>query len=191
MKMRTTLFIGMIVGLFVLSIPVVAQVKYQVSPKADLKVTGTSTLHAWEMNSTEANGEGILVLQDGQLKEVRILSVQMPAESLKSGKRGMDRITYETLNTKKHQQIQFVLSEISPAGAGKWEAKGNFTIAGATRPATFEVKSSTTGAGFNFQGKHAFKLTDYKMDPPTAILGTVKTGDEVVIHFDITLQPTK
>jgi hypothetical protein len=31
-------------------------------------------------------------------------------------------------------------------------------------------------------------MTDYKMDPPTALMGTVKTGNEVVIHYAIKLK---
>lgn len=115
----------------------------------------------------------------------------MPAESLKSGKSAMDRNTYDALETKKHKQIQFVLTNITPAGSNTWNAKGNFTIAGVTQPASFEVKSSSSGSNYNFQGRHAFKLTDYKMDPPTALLGTVKTGNDVVIHFNINFQPSK
>lgn len=191
MKTRSTLFICLIVCLFTLSFNTDAQVKYQVGPKPELKVTGTSTLHDWEMVSTQATGEAVLVQQNGKLQEIQKLSVQMPAESLKSGKGAMDKNTYAALETKKHPQVKFVLTDIKSTGANTWNAKGNFTIAGVTQPATFEVKSSQSGSGYSFQGKHAFKLTDYKMDPPTALLGTVKTGDEVAIHFNLTLQPAK
>lgn len=191
MKTTPLLFICLCLSFFSMSIMVTAQVKYQVGPKPELKVTGTSTLHDWEMVSTQAKGEAILVLQDGRLQEIQKLSVQMPAESLKSGKSAMDRNTYDALETKKHKQIQFVLTNITPAGSNTWNAKGNFTIAGVTQPASFEVKSSSSGSNYNFQGRHAFKLTDYKMDPPTALLGTVKTGNDVVIHFNINFQPSK
>src|SRR5690554_3734321 len=191
MKTRSNLFICIVICLVTLSFPVAAQVKYQVGPKPELKVSGTSTLHDWEMVSAQATGEGILVQQGGNLQEIKSLAIQMPAESIKSGKSAMDKNTYAALQTKKHKQISFVLSDIAPAGANLWRAKGNFTIAGVTQPASFEVKSSATGSSYNFQGKHAFKLTDYKIDPPTALLGTVKTGNEVVIHFNISLQPTK
>jgi len=29
-------------------------------------------------------------------------------------------------------------------------------------------------------------MTEYKMSPPTAMFGTLKTGDDVVVKFDIT-----
>jgi len=191
MKTRSNLFIGIVICLFTLSFPVDAQVKYQVGPKPELKVTGTSTLHDWEMVSAQATGEGIFVQQGGNLQEIKNLTIQMPAESIKSGKGAMDKNTYAALDTKNHKQIKFTLSDITKSGDNTWKAKGKFTIAGVTKDAAFDVKSSPVGSGFNFQGKHAFKLTDYKIDPPTALLGTVKTGDEVSIHFNITMQPVQ
>ena len=189
MKTRSTLFICLLVCLSILSFDTDAQVKYQVGPKPELKVTGTSTLHDWEMVSTQATGEAVLVQQDGKLQQIQKMTVTMPAESLKSGKNAMDKNTYAALDTKKHKDIRFVLTDIASTGPNTWNAKGNFTIAGVTQPVSFQVTSSPSGSSYNFQGKHAFKLTDYKIDPPTALMGTVKTGNEVVIHFNLILQP--
>lgn len=191
MKTRSTLFIYFFICLSALSFDTGAQVKYQLGAKPELKVTGTSTLHDWEMVSTQATGEAVMVQQDGKLQQIQKMTVTMPAESLKSGKNAMDKNTYAALDTKKHKDVRFVLTDITAAGPNTWNAKGNFTIAGVTQPASFQVKSSSSGSSYNFQGKHAFKLTDYKIDPPTALMGTVKTGNEVAIHFNLTLQPAK
>jgi hypothetical protein len=32
-------------------------------------------------------------------------------------------------------------------------------------------------------------MRDYKMTPPTAVMGTIKVGEEVTINFDLTLSP--
>lgn len=191
MKTSSTVLIALFISFFIVPLTVTAQTDYQVGSKPELKVSGTSTLHDWEMVSTQATGEALLILQDGKLQGIQKLSVSMPAESLKSGRNAMDKNTYTALETKKHREIQFVLTSLTATEANTWNAKGNFTIAGVSQPAVFELKSSQSGSNYNFQGKHAFKLTDYKIDPPTALMGTVKTGDEVVIHFNISLQPTK
>jgi hypothetical protein len=31
------------------------------------------------------------------------------------------------------------------------------------------------------------KMTDFKMEPPTAMMGTIKVGDEVTVIFDVTV----
>jgi hypothetical protein len=30
-------------------------------------------------------------------------------------------------------------------------------------------------------------MTDFKIDPPTALMGTMKTGDEITISFNVKL----
>src|SRR5690554_7612161 len=116
MKTRPIFFTLTFVSLFAFSINALAQANYQLGPKADLKVTGTSTLHDWEMVSTQATGEAQLIIQDGKLQGIRKLSVSMPAESLKSGKNAMDKNTYAALDTKKHKDVRFVLTDITSAG---------------------------------------------------------------------------
>jgi hypothetical protein len=34
-------------------------------------------------------------------------------------------------------------------------------------------------------------MKDYKMDPPTAVMGTIKVGPEVTVNFDLTVTPSK
>lgn len=191
MKTKFALFFGVMLGFYLLPYQLIAQTPYKVGSDVELKLTGTSSLHDWEMLSKQATGEGVLTLQDGELVKVENLSVQMPAESIKSGKGGMDRNAYSAIDTKKHKQVQFVLNSFTKSSANTWKASGNFTIAGVRKSASFDVKSSKSGNNFKFEGKHTFNLTDYSIDPPTALLGTVKTGDEVTIYFNIGLQPAQ
>jgi hypothetical protein len=125
MKTNPIFFILALVGLSVLSSNALGQAKFQIT-QPELKITGTSTLHDWEMVSTQATGEAVLLQQDGKLKEIQKLSVQMPAESLKSGKSAMDKNTYAALDTKKHKEIRFVLTSMTATGSQTWNAKGNY-----------------------------------------------------------------
>jgi hypothetical protein len=42
-----------------------------------------------------------------------------------------------------------------------------------------------------FSASKKIKMTEYKMEPPTAMMGTIKVGDEVTVNFDITVTPNK
>ena len=183
--------INVFVAAFILflSFPVFAQSKFMVGPETELKILGTSTLHDWEMVSSEATGDGMFLIQNGKLQHVHSLKVSMPAESIKSGKNAMDKNTYAALKTKKFKQVNFELAEIVKSGADTWKVKGNFTIAGVTNSASFEVKGTQEGDNYRFVGEYPFKLTDYSIDPPTALLGTIKTGNEVSMHFNVRMQP--
>ncbi|MCH7403220.1 YceI family protein [Belliella kenyensis] len=167
-----------------------AQTNYTIASGSTLKVSGTSTLHDWEMVSNTATGKAKFSLENGKVMNAKDLIVTMPAESIKSGKNGMDKNAYSALNTKTHKEVKFVLKELVTLSSG-FQAVGDFTIAGVTQSAKFPVNYTVSGEKINFKGKYDCKLTDYKIDPPTALMGTVKTGNEVSIHFDISFQPTK
>lgn len=179
-----------LIGLIALSFPAFAQVNYSLAPGAELKLSGTSSLHDWDMVSSTATGKAEFVLESGKLTDVKSATIEMPAESIKSGKSAMDKNAYTAMKTKDHKQVKFALKNFTQKGNG-YDAVGDLTIAGVTKTVSLPVTFSKTGDKINFKGSHPFKLTDFNIDPPTALFGTVKTGNEVSIHFNVTFQPTK
>jgi polyisoprenoid-binding protein YceI len=165
-----------------------AQTKYTLSPSPELKIDGGSSLHDWTMTTNTAKGEALLVVEGNQLKSVKSASVSAQAESLKSGTKGLDNNAYKALDTSKNKEIRFTLKEITGSGSN-FQAKGDFTIAGVTKPASFPVKVTQSGNKFTFEGSFDTKLTTFSITPPTALMGTVKTRDEVKISFKTTFQP--
>ena len=174
----------------VFSLPSMAQMNYSLAPNPDLKITGTSTIHDWEMVSSTAKGEGQFSINAGKVSAAKNVSIVMPAESIKSGKSGMDKNAYSAMKSKEFKDVKFTLKAFCPKGNG-FEATGDFIIAGVTNTVKFPVTINQTSSNINVKGFYPFKLTDFKIDPPTALLGTVKTGDEVSIHFNVTFQPSK
>jgi polyisoprenoid-binding protein YceI len=53
---------------------------------------------------------------------------------------------------------------------------------------TFDIEVEQSGNAFTVKGTTDFRLTDFQIDPPTALMGTIKTGDEVTIEFKATFQ---
>ena len=52
-----------------------------------------------------------------------------------------------------------------------------------------EVRAKDGSDGsITFNGSKKLKMTDYGIKPPTALLGTMTTGDEVEIVFQVTLK---
>ncbi len=186
-KMRISILLGLLLFVFGAS----AQSNYKLAEKPNLKVSGTSTLHDWDMVSEQASGEAQFVVEGNTLKDIKKLRIEMPAESIKSGKGGMDKNAYSALETKKHKTVLFELENLVKGEGNSWTAKGNFTIAGVKKPATFPVTAKSEGNGYRFEGSHSFKLTDFNVDPPTALMGTIKTGDEMSIHFNVVFNPIK
>lgn len=166
-----------------------SQTNYVLSGSPLFKVDGGSSLHDWHMISETGKGEGVFVIENGQFKSAKSLSVSFVAETLKSGTRGLDSNAYKALKTDKNKEIRFVLKEMTGTGTSM-TAKGDLTIAGVTKPISFPVKMSAAGNKMTFEGSLETRLTNFSISPPTALLGTVKTHDEIKLSFKSTFQPT-
>jgi len=154
---------------------------------SDLKILGTSTIHDWKIDAEEVAGTAQLEAAD-ELK-ISDLDFWVNVKSLESGKGAMNRNTYEALNADKYPKIKYKLTDVvsqSKTTTGyKLNTKGNLTIAGKTKSITMPVEALKRGGDISFKGEITFKMTDFEIDPPTAVFGTIKTGDEVEIKFNI------
>ncbi len=176
-------------GVFVLLLVgnLAAQTKVILSPGSELKVDGGSTLHDWHMTTASAKGEGSFAIEGGQFKGASALVVSFLAESLKSGTSGLDKNAYKALNTSQHKEIKFTLKSLSGSGSS-FTATGDLSIAGTTKSVSFPVKLTTSGNKYLFEGSLKTKLTFFSITPPTALMGTVKTDDDITLSFKTTFQ---
>ncbi|OUR92329.1 hypothetical protein A9Q87_07555 [Flavobacteriales bacterium 34_180_T64] len=159
---------------------------------SQLTVSGTSSLHDWDIVAEAQNGTIEINYTSSNL-EINTFKIVITSESLKSGKRGMDKNTYKALKTNEFENISFQLTEtksVLDLGNETFQvsASGTLNIAGATNLVTLNFKLSIKGNSINIIGEKSIKMTDYKIDPPKALLGTITTGDEIVIKFNTVLQ---
>ncbi len=155
--------------------------------KSSLVVYGTSNLHDWHV--TAEDQQGSLIVEDMVYGKVGEMKILIPAESLKSGRSGMDKNTFKALKTKKYKNIYFELTSvknIENQEDGRFYVKtnGKLTIAGTTQNIplnfTMEIKDAET---ITITGSKKVTMTDYRVDPPKALLGTIKTGEDVILKF--------
>lgn len=185
--MRSSLSIALILFLFVAGAVQSQNVKLQSS--SDIIVEGTSNIHDWELNAEEKSGSAVLESEEGRITGLQSLQITIPAEGLKSGKGGMDKNTYKALNTDEYKNIEFKLEQVKDfqdKGNKHYQIKGVGTlkIAGTSRqiPLEFTMKV-INGNSVKISGEKTLDMTDYKVDPPTAMFGTITTGKEVTIKF--------
>jgi polyisoprenoid-binding protein YceI len=166
----------------------VAQNAYTLIINQEFKVSGTSTLHDWDMVSDDATGEGQITIENQKITRINSLVVTLPTKSLKSGKGSMDDNAYEALVAKKYPEIQFELIEIETITDQSLRAKGNLTIAGTKSLVPLQVDYEITGNTAQFSGSFPITFTQFNIEPPKALLGTIKTGDKLQISFETTFK---
>jgi polyisoprenoid-binding protein YceI len=162
-----------------------AQQRYVIAPSSELKVEGTSTLRDWSMVSNQAKGQALISFENNKIQDIKNLVVTMPAKSLKSGSNQMDNHAYQSLNPKEHPEIRFELKSVEQVTATTLLARGVMTIAGVAKPMAVPVTYKVTSNGLEFAGQAPIKFSDFKIDAPTALMGTVKTGDNLNLSFNL------
>lgn len=191
MKTSKTINLLLVIGLFLglsLNSQILAQGQYKLNGKPELKVMGGSTIHDWTMVSVLSQGNAEMIVEGTTVKNVKSANVTMKTESLKSGKGKMDEIAYETLKTKKHPTIQFTLTSFKIVDSKKAKATGNLTIAGTTKPVCFNTVITVKGESVFLTGETDIKFSDFNITPPTAMLGTIKTSNDLKLLFKVNLQ---
>lgn len=175
---RTLIFIAT----FAIALTAGAQDFKSNQAESSMKVTGTSTLHDWEINVESFTAQATL---KGEALENARFTAQV--KSMKSGTSAMDDNTYKALKNDKHPQITFQSTSVTGTG-GKLVIKGNLTIAGSTKPITMNATlDKANEKSMTVKGKYTFKMSQFGIDPPKAMLGTIRTGDEVTIDYKMVL----
>lgn len=152
-----------------------------------VSVTGTSTLHDWECVTDEFDGQISASINENELQNITAFSFSFKAENLDSGKSGMDKKMYDAINSEKHPIISFKGEKVILLSSKKALFEGDFSINGTTKTLQMPVEISIENGRISLIGKKDFLLTDFDIEPPKALLGTIKTGNKVTIHYNVTL----
>lgn len=157
--------------------------------KASIK--GTSSLHDWESEMTKVEFKGSLLKEGNVVKTIPTAEVKVLVEGIKSTKgKIMDNKTKDAFKYEKNPYITFVLTNAVVKTDGSVDATGNLTMAGATKAVKLVAKTKVLTTGdVQLTLSYKLKMTEYKMEQPTAMMGTITVGDEVTVLFDLVLAP--
>jgi polyisoprenoid-binding protein YceI len=160
----------------------------------DVSVSGTSTLHKWTSDITQASGQGVFQIQDNQLSGISSMELTFPVKGIISTKgKIMDNKTWESLKSDKHPNVTYTFqsteSILETTSGYSMKVKGNLQIAGVKKPISMQVDGKLeVGGKLHFTGKHVILLPNFNIEPPKALMGTVVVGEEVVVAFDVTFE---
>ncbi len=170
---------------------VVAQTPYQ-SQEIDIRLNGTSNIHDWEMKAVKGSSEASFTIDlKNKVTALTSLSFILPATNLKSEHKVMDNNTYKALKTAKNPNLSFVLASATVVLTGtdtyQLNCSGKLTIAGTTKETNLiaTAKYNPADKSLTITGVKKMKMTDYNVQPPKALLGTIKTGDNISISYTL------
>ena len=159
--------------------------------ESKLAVNGTSNVHDWTIEAKAMSGKASVTLDAGDLKAIKSLDFSVEVEQLKSGKSGMDKNTFKALKSTSHKNISFKLVKvvkITTISDNNYtvETQGDLTIAGVTKRINQSFTTKLIGKKMVFTGKQKIDMTVYGVEPPKALMGTIKTGKDVTVDFKVT-----
>lgn len=168
--------------------------QYSFTSDTQLFIDGTSSLHDWTCDVPGATGGFTTAAAEaGALFAIEAGTVSVKVEDIECGKRIMNNKLEDALTANDAETIDFVLDTATVSAqegnAFTLDLTGNLTIAGATQAVELTAEGTMQDGTIQFQGSHTMLQTDFGIDPPTALLGRLKTGDEVTVRFVVTATP--
>jgi polyisoprenoid-binding protein YceI len=163
------------------------------SDNSKLKITGTSSVHDWEMSAEMFSCETTVELDSQRITSINAIDFSVKVEDLESGKRIMNNKAHDALKEKRHPEIRFRFDSGDPVTITEGEAKlaGTLNIAGKSRKVELAANfNQVRNNRFSVNGMVPLKMTDFDIEPPTAMLGAIETGDEITVNFDFKFTKT-
>lgn len=181
---------SMLLIVFLFAASLMSAQTYQLQTnRSTMKVEGTSNLHDWDIVSKEVKGNIQVTKSGSNITAVNGMTITVPTESLKSNKSGMDRNTFRALKSDKNKTITYTVTSVQsvrPTGGNTFavRANGRLTAAGVTKDLPIDFTIQVSGNTLTVKGEKSINMKNWNIDPPTALMGTIKTGENVKIVFN-------
>ncbi|MCB9081813.1 MAG: YceI family protein [Lewinellaceae bacterium] len=125
--------------------------------------------------------------------------LRIATRSLDCKNKGINKDMYATLKADEFPHIGVEMTRVHIPGntplheANDWiaiNADVYLTIAGQRRKVVLNAKGKQMEPNiFRFVSAKTIQMTDFGIEPPTALLGLVKVRNEITIHFDFVVSP--
>jgi polyisoprenoid-binding protein YceI len=169
-------------------------------PESKVTLAGSSNVHDWACNSSAFNATIDLDSTYASYpltsvaKPITKVVVNIPVKSLKCGHGKMDDNMYKALRSNEFPEIKYVLDnyqvkkELTTADAFAALTVGELTVAGKTAKVEIPITATrTTGGSMTGEGTVKLHMSDFGVKPPVALFGTIRTGNEIEVKFQVLL----
>jgi polyisoprenoid-binding protein YceI len=177
-----------------------AQTMMTVRPESKVTLDGSSNVHDWSCKSSAF--QATIQLDSSYqtrpmtelAKPITKVVVNVPVKSLKCGKAKMDENMYKALRADEFTDIRYVLdtyeltTELTGVNTFAARTFGELTVAGRTNRVEIPLTAlRTDGGSMKGEGTLKILMTDFGIKPPVALLGTLRTKNEIEVTFQVLL----
>lgn len=163
--------------------------QFAVQPESQLWINGTSSLHDWtcEVNTVTGN----LIATTDATPSVQDVRLTIPIDGISCKNDTMNDKMRDALQAGKHPAITYTFAQgetmrDATGNAFSLSTTGTLNIAGKAQSIRAEVKGEQQADGsLRFTGEVPLQMSAFDVTPPKALMGTLKTGNDVTIRFDV------
>jgi len=156
-----------------------------------VEIKGTSTLHDWK--ATCAGVQGVptqLNFDPKDQNQIIEFGFKVPVDSMDGGRgSSMNTKIFDAFQSSKHPFVQYkqnqpaTLTETSEQGVFTITSTGTLSMAGTDKSITLNCSATIKNDILVITGSKDLKMSDFGMEPPTAMFGQIVTNDDVVVSF--------
>jgi polyisoprenoid-binding protein YceI len=154
-----------------------------------ITIAGTSNLHDWEETVGQFDVAMAMKLEKNEVIGIDHVHFNCKSESVSSDNSIMTNKTQDAIKTDNYPEITFTMVSMDKLSSadGKFSgvATGDLCLAGVTKRISIAFSGHYENSRLNISAKKDINLIDYKIKPPTALMGTLKTGENVEISFQL------
>jgi polyisoprenoid-binding protein YceI len=192
MKIALTRKISAFVLLAALSPVASAQNPVLIEKESQVGIRGTSNLHDWQEAAEEFSIDMKLSSDADSGPVIDMVLFKCKSASITSDNSIMTNKTHNALNVDKHPEIHFSSTDKSALKVtdGKFSStiSGVLTINGIAKQVAVPLDGHLAGGKLHVKGEKLIKMSDYGVKAPTALMGTLKTGNEVTVAFELSFE---
>lgn len=189
MSFRRIYFI--IISLILICNSSIAQNSIHLLPESSsIRVFGTSNVYDWELYVELQKKTPNYKIPNNSIKDLKNILFKINGHKLKSQENAMEKMAHKKLNLTFFPHISFLLKEITirsyKATSFNAFATGTFRVSGQTKDVILPINGNFVGnKKMNLTGHIDLRLSDFKIDLPTAFFGIVSASDEIKILYSL------
>ncbi|MDG5767537.1 YceI family protein [Balneolales bacterium ANBcel1] len=173
---------------------------FTVSDASSMTIFGSANVTDWEAEVTSITGHITVTIpenadwSDAQASWFDEVDIRIPVGDIDADSRRMNRNMHDYLKEDDYPEITYRLVQakelvVLDNPGFKLTVLGTVSAAGESVELEHDVViTPNQNGGFTVTGSQDLKMTDFGIDPPTAVLGSIRSRDEMTIEFELVLE---